>query len=133
MWQVQGQAKIKIYRDVSRILEMAYKMQTAAQRRLAVDLPQTVDDAVKILISKLSLKDKTTIANMTEKDLATLQFTLGTYIGSEFGLWSGNRKLLYSCSVIAREENLHPDYAPIIITEELWKRLRETHKLRVVK
>jgi hypothetical protein len=108
-------------------------MQTAAQRRHIYDLPQTVDDAIKILISKLSLKDKTTIANLAEKDLPTLQFTLGTYIGSEFGLWSGNRRLLYSCSVIAREEYLHPDFAPTVITEELWKRLRETHKLRLVK
>ena len=85
------------------------------------------------LDSDLPLKDKTTIAKMAKKDLMTLQITLGSYIGSEFGVWTGNAELLYSCKRAAGDVHVDPDHAPIVIIEELWKRLRESHKLRVVK
>jgi hypothetical protein len=108
-------------------------MHNVEQKRPAKNLPKTVDEAVKRLISDLPLKDKTAIANLAENDLATLQFSLGTYIGKEFGIWSGNRELLDSCSVISRDAHLHPDFAPTVIIVELWNRLQETHRLRVVK
>ena len=69
---------------------------------------------------------------MAENDLVTLQFTLGTYIGREFDIWSGNRELLDSCSVVSHDVHLHPDFAPTVIIKELWQCLRESHKLRVV-
>ena len=97
------------------------------------NIPKTVDEAIEKLLSKLSQKDKILIANMDEDDLITLQFNLGTYIGREFGVWSGNRELLHSCIVIERDSHFHPDDVPIVIIEELWSRLQETHRLRVVK
>jgi hypothetical protein len=70
---------------------------------------------------------------MAEKDLMTLQFTLGSYIGSEFGVWIGNAELLYSCKRATGDMHVDPDYAPIVIIEKLWKRLRESHRLRIVR
>ncbi len=96
-------------------------------------LPKTVDEAVEKLIADLPLKDKTTIAKMAEKDLMTLQITLGSYIGSEFGAWTGNAELLFSCKRAAGDTHIDPDHASIVIIEKLWKRLRESHKLRIVK
>jgi len=122
-----------IYNDVYKILDMAYKIHTVDQIRNLEKLPKTVDEAVEKLIKDLPLKDKTTIANMAEKDLMTLQFTLGSYIGSEFGVWTGNAELLFSCKRAAGDVHVDPDHAPTVIIEELWKRLRESHKLRVVK
>ena len=122
-----------IYIDVFKILDMAYKIKRVDQIRNIEKLPKTVDDAVERLIAELPLKDKTTIAKMPENDLMTLRFTLGSYIGSEFGIWSGNRKLLYSCKLLSHDVHLNPDYVPPLIIKELWKRLRETHKLRVLK
>jgi len=95
--------------------------------------PKTVKEAVNRLIGELPLKDKTTIANIAENDLATLQFSLGTYIGREFGIWSGNRELLDSCELVSGDIYLHPDFAPTVIIVELWNRLQQTHRLRVVK
>jgi hypothetical protein len=69
---------------------------------------------------------------MAENDLITLQFTLGTYLGREFGIWSGNRQLMESCEIISGDVHLHPDFAPTVIIKELWQCLRESHKLRVV-
>ena len=97
-----------------------------------VDLPKTVDETVNLLISKLGLKDKTTITHMSEKDLLNLYPTLGFYIRNRF-LYPRNDKLLESCREIAGDTYLHWDQAASIIIRELWKKLRETHKLRVVK
>ena len=122
-----------IYNDVFKILDMAYKIHKIDQIRNLEKLPKTVDEAVKRLIVDLPLKDKTTIAKMAEKDLMTLQFTLGSYIGSEFGVWTGNAELLYSCKRASGDVHLDPDYVAPLIIKELWKRLTESHKLRIVK
>ena len=122
-----------IYNDVFKILDMAYKIHKVDQIRNLEKLPKTVDEAVEKLIKDLPLKDKTTIAKMAEKDLMTLQITLGSYIGSEFGVWTGNAELLYSCKRASGDVHVDPDHAPTVIIEKLWKRLRESHRLRVVK
>jgi hypothetical protein len=97
-----------------------------------IDLPITVNETVDFLISKLSLKDKSTITKMSEDDLGNLQFSLGLYIRNRL-LYPINDKLLESCREIARDKYLHWDQAASIIIRELWKKLRETHKIRVVK
>ena len=108
-------------------------MHNVEQKRPVKNLPKTVDEAVKRLISDLPLKDKAAIANLAENDLATLQFSLGTYIGREFGIWSGNRELLDSCELVSGDIYLHPDFAPTVIIVELLNRLQQTHRLRVAK
>jgi hypothetical protein len=97
-----------------------------------VNLPKTVDETVNCLISNLTLKDKSTITKMSEDDLTNLHPTLGLNIRNRF-LYPRNDKLLESCRQIARDEYLHWDQAASIIIRELWKKLRETHKIRVVK
>jgi hypothetical protein len=95
--------------------------------------PKTVNDAVNRLVSELSLKDKTMIANMAEVELSVLHTTVGEYIRNEFGLWAGNEDLMISCCFIAKRDKVSEDDASSIIIRELWKRLKESHKLRVVK
>jgi hypothetical protein len=70
---------------------------------------------------------------MAEDELTTLQFTLGSYIGKDFGVWSGNRSLLHSCEIVSGDVHLHPDFAPSVIIKELWESLQQTYKLRIVK
>jgi len=122
-----------IYIDIFKILDMAYKIHTVDQIRNVEKLHKTVDEAVDKLIADLPLKDKTVIAKMAEKDLMTLQITLGSYIGSEFGVWTGNAELLFSCKRASGDLHVDSDHAPTVIIEKLWKRLRESHRLRVVK
>lgn len=122
-----------IYNDVFRILEMAHKIHGKGRIGNTERLPRTVDEAVERLIRELSLKDKTNIANMTENELMTLQFTLGSYIDSEFGIYTGNRELRFSSKMHSGDVHLDPDEVSPLIIKELWKRLREIHKLRVVK
>jgi hypothetical protein len=108
-------------------------MSNVEEKRPDEKLPKTVDETVEKLIAKLSSRDCTIIANMQKNDLVTLQSNLGRYVGSEFGIWTGNWELLESCKVVSDDPDLHPDFAPNEIIYELWERLQETHKLRPVK
>ena len=79
------------------------------------------------------MKDKTTIANMAEVELSVLHTSWGEYLRNEFGLWAGNKELITSCRFFAKRDKVSEDEASSIIIRELWKRLRETHKIRVLK
>lgn len=96
----------QIYNDVFRTLEMAYVMYKAENLKSGKQ-PKTVEEAVDLLIKDLSLKDRTTIANMAEIELSTLYLNLGKYIQNEFGIWSGNRELIQSCNLIGRQNDVH--------------------------
>jgi hypothetical protein len=131
----------EIYRDVVTILEIVFQIFREEKRKSEPKShqskpskpPRTVQEAVDRLVAELSLKDKTVIANMAEVELSTLHTTIGEYIRNEFGLWSGNKDLLTSCCFLAKRDKVSEDDASSIIIRELWKRLRESHKLRIVK
>jgi hypothetical protein len=95
--------------------------------------PQTVQEAVENLIAQLPLKQKATIANMAESELIKLNATLARYILNKFGLWSGNLNLIESCQTQANYPLHNQDDAAAVIVKELWRRLKETHKLRIIK
>ncbi len=138
----------RIYQDTLNILESVYYlglvqsgMRDAGTGEVSgrdgasgpAEKPQNVGSAVKRLISLMSLKDKATIANMAYDELPSLYHSLGNYIVNTFGLLSRNPKLLDSCRqesgrVFEREED-----AAAFIIEALWQKLRQSHRLRVVK
>ena len=95
--------------------------------------PNTVAQAVERLASEMSLKDKTTLANMAEVELSTLHATLGSYIRNNYGLWTGNDELMTSCRFASNNLSIDENAASSLIIRELWKQLRKTYKLRVVK
>ncbi len=98
----------------------------------SIDPPQTVDEAVNFLIQKLSLKDKSALAKMPEDDLDNLYFSFGLYIRNRL-LYPRNDKLLESCRQKAMDKHLHWDQAPVVIIRELWRHLKMTHRLKIVK
>ena len=134
-----------IYGLVTVILELVYNLIRAkgdtpklpynvidADKPKFPDQPKTVDEAVNVLISKLSLRDKSSIAKMSEDDLGNLHFTLGLYTRNQL-LYPRNDQLLESCRQAAMDKYLHWDQASGVIIKELWERLKETHKLKIVK
>jgi hypothetical protein len=96
-------------------------------------LPRSISEAVSRLLTDMSLKDRTTLANMAEDELANLNYTLGSYIRNAFGIWSGNEHLLEACRTASGDPALPRKEAATVIIGELWKELRRTHKLRIVK
>ena len=96
-------------------------------------IPHTVEEAVDILIDKMQLKDKTKIAKMKEDDVIILHLTLGNYIRNKFGLWSGNEALMESCKEMIGKNKVHGGEASSVIIRMLWRKLCDTHALRLVK
>ena len=96
-------------------------------------LPKTIHEAVDRLMSELPLKDKVVIANMTYAELVDLNSNLGAYIRNAFRLWSGNFELLESCKFAVKDKAIDVDGASFAIIDNLWERLRKTHKLKVIK
>jgi hypothetical protein len=96
-------------------------------------IPTTVEEAVDHLVSSIPLRDKTRLATMKKEELYLLYPTLGRHIRARYGLWSGNEGLMESCRKLSGQKDIHPDSASALIIMELWKRLQESHALRVVK
>ncbi len=128
----------KIYRATAKILEtvlyldlMGFSMGAADQ--VLKRTPRTVDDAADVLIAKLSLRDKAIVANMNQEDLASIHFSLGEFIKRNFELGEGHTDLMESCCSLSGKNSLQEDEAVSVIIGEVWKKLRETHRLRLVK
>ncbi len=134
----------KIYKVVKEILESLLILNASVDRifssfrfsKTAPDKntrkPATVEEAVDRLMSEMNLKDLNKVAKMSEDDLINLHFTVGMWIRNSF-VYPRNDKLLQSCREVSGDKYLHWAQMHMVIIRELWKRLQETHKLKVVK
>ncbi len=95
--------------------------------------PDNVDAAVDAIIKAMSLKDRTQLANFRAEEIAALQLTLGLYIKAKLDRWSGRAAFDSSCKVAANEEKMDKSNMPMVLIKLIWKKLRATHRLRVVK
>ena len=126
----------KIYKAVFDLLETVYYLAISEDSVVAIrgaGFPKTVDEAVKRLIANMPLRAKAELAKQDEGELGLLRFTFGSFIRNQFGLWSGNDELLNDCRRVTMDQYLHPEQAAMVIIKALWKRLRETHRLKLVK
>jgi hypothetical protein len=87
-------------------------------------IPNTINQAVILLVSYLSSQDKIKITKLAEDNLSNLNFSLGAFIKNEFKLVSNDR-LMESCRAGGRKDHFYPDEASFVIIKALWKRLRE--------
>lgn len=94
--------------------------------------PTTVDDAVDQLLTGMKLRDLYKLARMPEDDLIDLHFTLGMWIRNNF-VYPRNDNLLESCREVSGDKYLHWVQMHMVILKQLWKRVQETHRLKVVK
>ncbi|MDD5269410.1 MAG: hypothetical protein PHO08_20235 [Methylococcales bacterium] len=92
---------------------MAINWSTFLQAGL--DLPETLDEAVKHLLTLLSGEYKVVLATMQEDELIDLRFSLGIGIQNAFVLGETGSKLLASCGAV------NPDDASGLIISELWR------------
>lgn len=136
-----------IYNATTDILETAFYLDlidTTMHDHIAVskrhysameidNLPQTVDQAAAILLSKLPLRDKTMIANIPKNNLIDIFQSLETSIRNEVRFWLTGESLLESCRSASGENHLDEHNATLIIIKTLWKKLQKTNVLRIVK
>lgn len=95
--------------------------------------PETVEAAVDFLERYLSLEQRVGISRMNERALGEVQAGIGGWIGDTLGLRRGNQKLLKNVEVWAARTIGSADEATFVILDALAQRLRQTHRLRVIK
>jgi len=135
----------EIYADVMHIIEIVsylglidHNAQSSSIHELRTShqtqtLPKTIAEALELLTAEMSLKARTTIANMTERQIHNLNASLGRYIREKFALISGNQELMKSCRSFSKQKLNRKEEVSGYIIKQLWQRLRKTHKLRVIK
>jgi Circularly permutated YpsA SLOG family/Domain of unknown function (DUF6794) len=127
----------EIYRDTVKLLKAIFYMDLlnlclfGPNPALAQE-PRTVEEAVDRLILELPLKDRVCIAREDESELSELNLHLGRYIRDHYGLQAKSSRLMESCRSLGNAQDFGTENASAIIIKELWKKLRMTHKLRIV-
>ena len=124
-------ATAKIFETVLYFDMMGFSL--VAADKIPKKVFSTVDDVASEIIFRLPLKDKATMANMNQEDLASLHPSLGEFIKNNFGLRGRNKELIESCQSIAGKMDIQDDDAVLVILNEVWARLTKTHRIRVVK
>ncbi len=128
----------QIYQATADILESAYylglvQMPSGDFANSLAGAPESIDQAVNLLVAQLPLKDRIAIANLARGQLLNLYQAIESYLDGEFALERGNEQLLADCNRYLAE-NLESETEPAMaIITELWLRLKETHRLRIVK
>ncbi len=102
-------------------------------RPLSSNLPTTIDEAVSILIADLPLIDRTRLGSMKTEQLHLVHKVVGLQIARDFRLWSGNDLLLHECLQAIEETGTGDDDPTMVIVHAMWKKLQETHVLRLIK
>lgn len=99
-----------------------------------LSLPGTVGEVVELLYNDLPLREKVVMAHLSEDQLdSAVYLAMAKTIRKEFGLYHGNTELLKSCrSYLGREYDHYEDPAMVIL-KELWKKVKRTHNIRLVK
>jgi hypothetical protein len=138
----------RIYDDVLEVLEAVYALTLGADKPLHLSempvsgktirrrentFPKTVDEAVNRLLPLMSLRDKSTVAHLEADKLPFLKAALGNHIKNRLAVWCTTPELVKSCMHRAGKHTLHGEEAFMVILHELWKVLKKTHTLRVVK
>jgi len=62
-----------------------------------------------------------------------LQLNLGMYIRQQMPWWFTSEAFKRSCEEAAQEEGLDASNPPMVIIKKIWRHLKATHRLRIVK
>ena len=94
----------------------------------------TVDAVIDDIIAEMPLDDRVRTANLDEDGLLVLQIGLGKYLQYLMNHQSEdvNEKLLKDCRIQSGKA-LDETEAASYILKELWNRLQETNRIRLVK
>ena len=82
-------------------------------------LPKTVKEAVSLLLSQMSGRDKLVLRNIKKESLVLFHLTWGEEIRNKLGLWSGNDALIKDVKKVD-----HPDSVSTVIMEAVWEELQ---------
>lgn len=95
--------------------------------------PETVEAAVEFLEKHLPLAHRVKISRMARDEMGELHLGLGAWMRDIFGLGQGNDALIKNIEGMLGHPVRSDDEASSAILDVLARRLRRTHRLRVVK
>lgn len=98
--------------------------------------PQSrIDALITEILDDLTLEERVSSADLDEHEIRTLQLVMGKYMKFRIEQLSeqGNDELLNERRDRSGDESLDDAGAAVFILKEIWKQLRETYKIRVVK
>lgn len=126
----------KIYDTVKKIIEGVFYLGVVRKTAQYADLktsilPGTVDEAVDDILSSLSLEERVRIANMTDRELAPLKLGLIAFVQKRLDTCGINEALKEDCIRISGDY-LDECGASTVLIDQVWKKLRKTHRLRMV-
>jgi hypothetical protein len=119
-----------IYEDVFNVLKSALY---PPPQRITAGYPNTVQEAVDLIISVLTEKEKADIARLKENEVPRLYGSLGFHIRETFDSWFDNEKFVESCRSLSGEDSFSKEITSSVVVRAIWEELRRTHSLRVVK
>ena len=96
-------------------------------------MPLTVDEAVDQIIEEMSLCERVMLAKMPEEKNPWFEKLFALYFKEKINGWPKNRQLPKDCGLQLGEQPYDELMVAAVIVKRLWKRLRETHRLRAVK
>jgi hypothetical protein len=96
-------------------------------------IPKTVNEAVEKIISEMSLQDRVKLANLKREDMEPFGMTFRIFIRNRLFQKGANRDLIKSCIAVSGNDDLNEGEAAFVIIGKLWEKLKETHKLKIVK
>ena len=93
-----------------------------------------IEALIADIIAEIPLEDKVRFANLAENEIQVLEAILGKFLNYRLEKLDEkvNEELLKECRAKSGDKSLDHSEAAIFILKELWNRLRETHKLRIV-
>jgi len=96
--------------------------------------PNTIDAVVEEILAELTLVEKVSAADLDENEFRVLELIMGKLIRYNLDQKdvAVNKELMRDC-LAKSGKSLNEVDAATVILKELWNRLRESHKLRVVK
>jgi hypothetical protein len=83
-------------------------------------LPQSLTEAVDLIVKELDSKSRATLLQTKREDLIQFHHGWGTGIRNSMCLWGGNDQLIRSA---CGGKLCHPDDASMLIMEAVWDRL----------
>jgi hypothetical protein len=97
-----------------------------------VALPETVDCAVSRILELLSFRERAMLAQLDDWQTSLLGKLLIEYLQLQLMETSLSQALLEDCRNKTGEAAVDAPQAAAVIVANVWNRLRETHRLRVV-
>ena len=93
----------------------------------------TLEEAVGRLKVEMTFRDQAVIANTPAGAVDRLLAPMVRSVVSRFGLSGGNELLIESCRAAEKQPGMGPEEAALAILRALWRSLRSTHRIRVIK